>query len=163
MSEAPQHPANLRMSRNDFPGQAHTTKKGAQQQRRPPRPNRKNSRSDLERTGSSWDEDSLLEGLNSRQMSRQGSQVNVDGRKLKGLEKVYLQRLEAHPSGRNRVPASKLQKNKTRTKFRARDRGFEDFEAFEDDRGDEISQLIADNYRKMTQKFKGNKSVAGFA
>ena len=41
--------------------------------------------------------------------------------------------------------------------------GFEDFEAFEDDRGDEISQLIADNYRKMTQKFKGNKSVAGFA
>ena len=51
----------------------------------------------------------------SRTLSRQTS-MNVEGRKIKGLESIYLQRLEAHPitSGRNK----QTKKTKTKAKFR---------------------------------------------
>ena len=83
-------------------------------------------------------------------------------RKLIGLEKVYLQRLEGHNHGRNKASVAKLMKNKTRTKFRGRDRLPDEFEAFEEERGDEISSLFVDNYKQMTQKFKASKTTTGF-
>ena len=75
----------------------------------------------------------------SRTMSRQGS-VKGDNR-LKGLESIYLQRLEANPT--------KDRKRKRKKKGR----GQGEYLGSEFSEGDDLAGLIEDNYRNMKKKF----------
>jgi len=84
---------------------------------------------------SSYEFESL--GPPSRAMSRQGSAKG--DHKLKGLESIYLQRLEANPT-----------KNKKKKKRGKKDGEFMGSELSEQD---DLAGLIEDNYKKMKKKF----------
>lgn len=84
-------------------------------------------------------------GPPSRTMSRQGS-VRGENR-LKGLESIYLQRLEANPAKDKRKKQNK-RKGKSNKK-----RGENDFLGSELSDQDDLAGLIEDNYRKMKKKF----------
>jgi hypothetical protein len=111
-------------------------------------PNSKASNSDFEKLydknldefleNSEFDFESI--GPPSRTMSRQGS-VRGENR-LKGLESIYLQRLEANPA-----------KAKKKGKKRRGKRGDADFLGSELSEQDDLAGLIEDNYRKMKKKF----------
>jgi len=109
-------------------------------------PNSKASNSDFEKLydknldefleNSEFDFESI--GPPSRTMSRQGSARGEN--RLKGLESIYLQRLEANPA-----------KKKGKKKRRRGPDG--DFLGSELSEQDDLAGLIEDNYRKMKKKF----------
>ena len=85
---------------------------------------------------SSYEFESL--GPPSRTMSRQGSVKG--GQRLKGLESIYLQRLEANPA-------------KTKKKRKRRGKKDGEFMGSELSSKDDLADLIEDNYKKMKKKF----------
>lgn len=89
----------------------------------------------------------------SQSLSRQASMQG--GPRLKGLESIYLQRLEANPS-KKALGVSKQKKKKKGTKFRnLQDRFHDDpdYIASGLSENDDLAGLIEDNYQRMKKKF----------
>jgi hypothetical protein len=117
-------------------------------------PNSKASGSDFEKIydkkldefleNSDFDFESI--GPPSRTMSRQGSARGNN--RLKGLESIYLQRLEANPA-----------KGKKKRKKRGKKDG--EFLGSELSEQDDLAGLIEDNYRKMKKKFAPQSARGG--
>jgi hypothetical protein len=116
-------------------------------------PNSKVSNSDFEQIydknlddfleNSDFDFESL--GGQSRVKSRIGS-ARGGNDKLKGLESIYLQRLEANPA------------NKKKKQVKRRGRGPGSFMGSEISDQDDLAGLIEDNYKNMKKEFAGQKT-----
>jgi hypothetical protein len=94
---------------------------------------------------SDWEKQSHRSG---RSMMSQFSQVNA--MKVKGLETIYLQRLE--PAAKGRKNAQKHGSEKA--KFRIMHHKFHDEPEWHVDDRDELDSIISGNYKEMQKKFE---------
>jgi hypothetical protein len=88
-------------------------------------------------------------------MSRHGTKGNLKQGNMKGLESIYLQRLEGAKKPRGKSIGPKT------TKFRnMQDRFLNDPEFLGDELSDrdELASMIENNYAKMNTNFKGGKA-----
>lgn len=70
--------------------------------------------------------------------------------KVRGLENIYLQRLEPATKGRK----TQMKKGDSKAKFRVMHHKFHDEPEWHvDDPRDELDSVISDNYKQMEKKF----------